>query len=86
MGRYEILISTLAGLDFMAWMPMAANVPNTVGSITSLVAAYDINIDNMVNKSRGQFAYTVLDLDEAPPEILLDKIENLEAIYRVRSF
>ncbi len=63
-----------------------ANVPNTVGSITSLVAAYDINIDNMVNKSRGQFAYTVLDLDEAPPEILLDKIENLEAIYRVRSF
>ena len=63
-----------------------ANVPNTVGSITSLVAAYDINIDNMVNKSRGQFAYTVLDLDEVPPEILLDKIENLEVVYRVRSF
>ena len=62
------------------------NVPNVISKITTTVADENINIDNMVNKSRGQFAYTVLDLDEAPPEILLDKIENLEAIYRVRSF
>ena len=32
MGRYEMLISTLAGLDFMAWMPIAASVPNTVAT------------------------------------------------------
>ncbi len=65
---------------------MHANVPNTVGSITSTVAAAGINIDNMVNKSRGQFAYTVLELDDPATPALKDALNALDFVYRVRVF
>lgn len=60
------------------------NVPNVVSSITSLISACNINIENMLNKSRGKFAYTCLDLDQAPDAQLIKKIEDLETVYRVR--
>jgi len=61
-----------------------ANVPNTVGQITSLVAGHGVNIAGMVNRSKGQYAYTVLDLDDAADDKLLEGISKLESIYRVR--
>jgi D-3-phosphoglycerate dehydrogenase len=61
-----------------------ANVPNMVSSITSLIAEKGINIDNMVNKSRGQFAYTVLELDHFTNGGLTEAISKLETVYRVR--
>ncbi|MBQ9854954.1 MAG: phosphoglycerate dehydrogenase, partial [Clostridia bacterium] len=60
------------------------NVPNVVSSITSLISACNINIENMLNKSRGKYAYTCLDLDQAPDAQLIKKIEDLETVYRVR--
>ena len=63
-----------------------ANVPNTLGPITSQVAAQGFNIDNMVNRSRGAFAYTVLDLDEPASQETIDRIAALDFIYRVRYF
>ena len=63
---------------------MHANVPNVVGPVTSLVASRAINIDSMTNKSRGQFAYMVLDLDDEPAHDLLDEIAALDTVYRVR--
>lgn len=63
---------------------MHANVPNVVSSITSLIAGKGINIDNMVNKSRGKFAYTVLDLDDISEGALIEAISSLETVYRVR--
>ena len=63
-----------------------ANVPNTVGPITSQVAAQGVNIDNMVNRSKGAFAYTVLDLDEPLTERTIERIAALNFIYRVRYF
>lgn len=60
------------------------NVPNVVSSITSLISACNINIENMLNKSRGKFAYTCLDLDQTPDAQLIKKIEVLETVYRVR--
>ena len=65
---------------------MHANVPNTVGRITSAVAEQGINIDNMVNKSRGEFAYTVLDLDDPLSEETIRRVEALEPVYRARYF
>ena len=65
---------------------MHANVPNTIGTITSTVASAGINIDNMTNKSRGAFAYTVLDLDEkATPEVI-SSLNAMDMVYRVRVF
>ncbi|MBR3927368.1 MAG: phosphoglycerate dehydrogenase [Clostridia bacterium] len=60
------------------------NVPNVVSSITSLISACNINIENMLNKSRGKYAYTCLDLGQAPDEELVKKIEELDTVYRVR--
>ena len=65
---------------------MHANVPNTVGRITSVLAEQGVNIDNMVNKSRGEFAYTVLDLDDAVSAETLAQLNALEPVYRVRYF
>lgn len=65
---------------------MHANVPNTVGQITSAVAAQGVNIDSMVNKSRGSFAYTVLDLDDALTEDTIRAVEALEPVFRARYF
>ena len=65
---------------------MHANVPNTVGRITSELAEQGVNIDNMVYKSRGEFAYTVLDLDDALSEETIRRVEALEPVYRARYF
>ena len=65
---------------------MHANVPNTVGRITSAVAEQGVNIDSMLNKSRGEFAYTVLDLDEALTDETIRRLEALEPVYRARYF
>ena len=60
------------------------NVPNVVGSITSLIASQGINIDNMMNKSRGKHAVTVLDLDDVPGEALVEILKGLPNTYRTR--
>ena len=61
-----------------------ANIPNMIGPYASMVASYGINIDNMVNKSKGEFAYTALDLDDMPPAELLEKLTSPEGSYGMR--
>lgn len=61
-----------------------ANVPNMVGAITSLLAEGNINIDNMVNKSRGSVAYTVIDADSPIDDRAVAKIKAIGNVYRVR--
>ena len=55
-----------------------------IGTVTGLVASANINIENMVNQSRNGYAYTVLDVAAKPSEALLDKLDKLETVYRVR--
>lgn len=61
-----------------------ANVPNMVGSITALLAAQGINISNMVNKSRGALAYTVIDADDEIALGVADAVAAIENVYKVR--
>lgn len=60
------------------------NVPNVISKITATVAQENINIDNMVNKSRGQYAYTMLDTDADVSEEAIAAITALEEAIRVR--
>jgi D-3-phosphoglycerate dehydrogenase / 2-oxoglutarate reductase len=64
------------------------NVPNMVGQITSTISNYHLNIADMVNRSRGEYAYTMIDIDnKVENEIipnLVEKIENIEGIVSVR--
>ena len=60
------------------------NVPNVVSSVTSRVSARNINISNMLNKSKGTHAVTILDLDGDPTDALINEIDALETVYEVR--
>ena len=60
------------------------NVPNVIGAITQITSGEHLNIENMVNQSRGAYAYTVLDVSDEPSEDLLDRLKALNTVYRVR--
>ncbi len=61
------------------------NVPNMVGRITALVADAGLNIADLLNKSRGGLAYTLVDLDGVVPVGLLDKIQHLPGVLNARA-
>jgi D-3-phosphoglycerate dehydrogenase / 2-oxoglutarate reductase len=62
----------------------SANIPNMVGQISTAMADAGINIHNMVNKSRGDIAYTMLDLDSPAAESALAKIRAIAGVMTVR--
>jgi D-3-phosphoglycerate dehydrogenase / 2-oxoglutarate reductase len=62
----------------------SANIPNMVGQISTAMADAGINIHNMVNKSRGDIAYTMLDLDSPAPQAALAKIKAIAGVMNVR--
>ena len=62
-----------------------ANVPNMVGQISTAVADAGLNIHNMVNKSKGEIAYTLVDLDSAMPQAVIDKIAAIKGVLMVRA-
>ena len=62
-----------------------ANVPNMVGQISTAVADAGLNIHNMVNKSKGDIAYTLVDLDSAMPQAVIDKIAGIKGVLMVRA-
>jgi len=61
-----------------------ANVPNMVGQISSAFGDAGLNIADLLNKSRGNLAYTIVDLDGAPPEKVLAAIRGIEGVLCVR--
>jgi len=60
------------------------NVPNVISSITMVLSEEALNIENMVNVSRGSYAYTVVDVGRAPSQRLIDKLGRLDTMYRAR--
>ena len=62
-----------------------ANVPNMVGQISTIMAQADLNIHDMINKSRGDIAYTIVDLDSPIPEDVVATIKQLEGVMIARA-
>ena len=60
------------------------NIPNSLGQFTSQVAQFGLNISDLVNRSKGEYAYTMLDLDEPTPAGLAQALENIQGVLRVR--
>ena len=60
------------------------NVPGVVSSISSLISGRGINIQNMLNKSRGDYAVTVLELVQHPDDTLLAALGKLKDVVRAR--
>lgn len=61
-----------------------ANVPNMLGQISTALAQHGLNIHNMVNKSRGDIAYTLVDVDSPVGEAALGAIGAIEGVRAVR--
>ena len=60
------------------------NIPNMVGQITAILAAENLNIEDLLNKSLGSLAYTIVDVDKEISNDVLDKISNIDGILRLR--
>ena len=60
------------------------NVPNMLSRFTTIVAQDGINISDMLNRSRGDYAYTMLDLDSPVTEEFVQDLEGIEGVIRVR--
>ena len=60
------------------------NVANMIGTFTSILGNANVNIDAIANKSRGDFAYTLIDTDSAVPAEVVKALESSDAVIRVR--
>lgn len=60
------------------------NVPNMIGQITGTLAAGGINISDMTNKSREKYAYTLMDLEKEPDNMVIQKLNAIQGVLRVR--
>jgi D-3-phosphoglycerate dehydrogenase len=61
-----------------------ANVPNMLGQISTTMAKAGLNIHTMLNKSRGEMAYTLVDVDSAVPPTVVRELEAIEGVLMVR--
>ncbi len=62
-----------------------ANVPNMVGQISTGLAEAGLNIEDLLNKSLGRLAYTVVDLDGPVPEKTLEALQQIEGVLALRN-
>ena len=60
------------------------NVPNMIAQITNLLGEAGINIANLTNKARGEFAYTLVDTEAPVDEVMAEKLAAIESVCRVR--
>jgi D-3-phosphoglycerate dehydrogenase len=60
------------------------NRANMLGHFTTLIAAAGMNIDNLTNKSKGQYAYTILDLESVPAPELVETMKKVRDVLKVR--
>jgi D-3-phosphoglycerate dehydrogenase len=62
-----------------------ANVPNMLGQISTTLAQAGLNIHNMVNKSRGEMAYTLVDVDSPVEPRVVDRLAAIDGVLAVRA-
>ena len=60
------------------------NIPNSLGRFTAAIAADNVNIDGLMNKSRGEYAYTMLDFDQHPSDEVVEHLKQVEGVLKVR--
>jgi D-3-phosphoglycerate dehydrogenase len=61
------------------------NIPNMVGQITTILAGANINIMDLINHHRDEYAYNIIDTEQRIPESALDQVKAVEGIIRVRT-
>jgi D-3-phosphoglycerate dehydrogenase len=62
-----------------------ANVPNMVGQISTCIANAGLNIEDLLNKSIGEVAYTIVDVNAEPSDALLDELRAIDGVLTLRN-
>jgi len=75
----------LSRLDAWRITVANANVPNMVGQISTCIANAGLNIEDLLNKSIGDVAYTIVDVNGEPSEALLDELRGIEGVLTLRN-
>lgn len=60
------------------------NIANMIAKFTSVMGWNNLNIVNMTNKSKGDVAYTMMDLENTPNESILNQLRTIDGVFRVR--
>jgi len=60
------------------------NIPNTLSGFSTAFADEGINIENMINKSKKEYAYTIIDIANPPSDAVIQKINAVEGVLKVR--
>ena len=60
------------------------NVPNMIGQISAVLAKDNMNIADLTNKSKGKYAYTMIDVDSEVPEGVVEELKQIGEVLRVR--
>ena len=60
------------------------NIANMITKFTAEFGEKGINISNMTNKSRGEVAYTMMDVEEKPTQEIICALENIKGVFRAR--
>lgn len=62
------------------------NVPNMLTQITSVFSAVGVNIDNLANGSKGEVAYTIVEISALPDEAVVEKVNAIDGVLRVLTY
>ena len=60
------------------------NIPNILSQLTNVLAGENINISDLLNRSKGEYAYTMFDLDSIPSPATVEKLKTIDGVIRVR--
>lgn len=60
------------------------NIPNSLSRFTGAMAKENINISDLMNRSRGEYAYTMLDLDAPAPDSVIEELQKIDGVLRIR--
>ena len=60
------------------------NIANMITKFTACFGENDINISDMTNKSRGEVAYTMLDIETPASREIIEKLQSIDGVFRVR--
>ena len=60
------------------------NIPNMLASLSAIVSAEGVNIDNLINKSKGEYAYTIIDCNSDVADAVIEKLNAVDGVLRIR--
>ncbi len=60
------------------------NVPNMLQQFVAMFSRHNLNIENMINKSKGNYAYTILDAETMPEQNTLETLKSIDGVLKVR--